>query len=241
MWSCFVTPASFASFVSTFFCFYTLSPYIGCTLSKNYSILPRQSKVTLDSLLASTAHALAVAPLTAYALICGHLGMDRAASDSTLGMVIMHTSFGYLAADTLLCLYEPSLRTVAILLHHVTALIGIGLGIFNNGILMFFIVYRLISELSTPFLNITILLYNLRATQSLLFKASACCTMVTFLLCRVLVMPWHWYEVLICIFMPSTVLTTTFKCWLCVIYLVFDFLNIFWFCSLVKASSRVRV
>ena len=239
LWSCFVTPASLLSFISTFLCFYSLGPFLGSNLSKFYLTLPRHSKATVNSLLASTVHAFAVVPMTAYALISGHMGADRVASDSTLGMAIMHTSFGYMVADTLLCLHEPSLRTVAILVHHITALFGIGLGIFNNGVLMFFIVYRLISELSTPFLNMTVLLYNLRCTQSVLFKASACCTMIAFFLCRILVVPWHWYEVFVCVLMPSTVLDAAFKCWLCAIYLVFDFLNIFWFYSLLRAASRV--
>lgn len=239
MWSCFITPVSLTSFISTLLCFFTFSPSLGPILSNNYSTLPRQSKVALDSLLASTTHALVVTPLTMYTLASGHMGTDRTVSDSTLGMVVMHTSFGYLVADTLLCLYEPGLRKVAILIHHATALIGIGMGIFNHGILMFFIVYRLISELSTPFLNTTILLYNFGATQWLLFKASACCTMVTFFVCRVLVVPWHWYEVFFCVSMPSPVLTASFKYCLCGIYLVFDLLNMFWFYSLVKASSRV--
>lgn len=239
MWPYFVTPVSLMAFLSTLLCFFTFSPSLGPILSKNYLALPRQTKVALNSLLASTVHALVVAPMTMYALVSGHMGTDRAFSDSSLGMVIMHTSFGYLVADTLLCLYEPGLRKMAILIHHATALIGIGMGIFNHGILMFFIVYRLISELSTPFLNTTILLYNLGATQRLLFKTSACCTLVIFFVCRVLVVPWHWYEVFLCISTSSTVLTAAFKGWLCGIYLVFDLLNIFWFYSLVKASSRV--
>lgn len=239
IWSKVITPASSTACLATLLCFFTFGSSLGHVLSKRYSALPRQSKVTLDSLLASTVHAFVVTPLTLYILVTGHMGTNRAVSSSALGTFVMHISFGYLMADTFICLYQPILRQATILIHHLTALIGIGLGLANDGVLMFFIVYRLISELSTPFLNTSILLYNLGSTSSLLFKVSAVCTMVTFFVCRILVIPWHWYEVFICLSMPSITLTGFYKCWLFFIYLVFDFLNISWFYSLIKASARV--
>jgi len=236
------TPAFVVSFIVTLLCPFVVCPLLFPVLIPRYNSLG-ETKSHFNTLLSSTIHAVIASSLTIYILVFGVLGTNRVFSKSPLGFTLMQISLGYFVADMFVCLQDPLLRKdIGSMFHHLAGIIGIGLGLYHQGWFAFFIVYRIISELSTPFVNLRWVFYELGPPykDSFWYYFASFGMVVTFFLCRILVIPWHWYEVLVTITHPSALIVPlVLRVWICVNYIMFDVLNLYWFGKMIRGLVKV--
>lgn len=236
------TPAFIASFTVTLLCLFVVCPLLFPILIPRYrSLGSRRSH--FDTLLSSTIHAVVVSSLTCYIFMFGVLGTNRVFSKSPLGFTTLQISLGYFIADFYGCLHDPNLRKdIGSLLHHVAGIIGIGLGLYHQGLYAFFIIFRLLSELSTPFVNLRWVFYELGPPykDSLWYYVASLGMVISFFLCRILVLPWLWYQLLTTIVHPSSVIVPpVLRVWICINYTMFDVLNVYWFGKMIRGAIKV--
>jgi len=236
------TPAFVASFIVTLLCPFVVCPLLFPVLIPRYNSLG-ETKSHFNTLLSSTIHAVIASSLTIYILAFGVLGTNRVFSKSPLGFTLMQISLGYFVADMFVCLQDPLLRKdIGSMFHHLAGIIGIGLGLYHQGWFAFFIVYRIISELSTPFVNLRWVFYELGPPykDSFWYYFASFGMVVTFFLCRILVIPWHWYEVLVTISHPSALIAPLIlRVWTCINYIMFDVLNLYWFGKMIRRLVKI--
>lgn len=236
----FITPVSVISFLFSPLTAYTLSPLLWSMILPANKTPPR-SNVYFHTLLGSTLHAFVVSLLTIYLMVYGLMGTNRVWSKSPLGFATMQISFGYFVGDFIVSLLDPKLRSDSgMLVHHVAGMVGIGLSLFYQGKFMFFVVYRLIAECSTPFVNLRYVLANFGQKNGSLYASVGISMLASFILCRIIVIPWHWYEYSTTIVTEeaAVVVPLFFRLWLGGNYLVFDVLNIYWCYKIVKGMIK---
>ncbi|XP_066287914.1 TLC domain-containing protein 4-B-like [Branchiostoma lanceolatum] len=147
-------------------------------------------------------------------------------------------SLAHMAADSLLMTIYVPLRDWKMILHHAIVVWGC-----NNAIAGPTVQYvgntLFLTELSTPFVNMRLILHTLGHRRSLLYKVNGVAMLVVFFLCRIATIP-NFFEViphmttgeiykirsgaLINIFVLSPVLCA---------------MNVFWFIKMCKGAYRV--
>ena len=228
--------------------FLSPSPYLSpCLLSsegnsspKNIPNLTKRRVSTILCLaLLFTLSSLALG-LAIYLLITGGLGNNPVYSKSQFGFAVMQISLGYFLADFIVCLLDKNLRQdFGSLAHHVAGIIGIALGLFYQGGFMFFILFCLLSELSTPLVNLFWILTMLDRRDSPLFAVTSWGMLITFFLCRLEPEYWIWNILLTALFHPaSVIIPLPVYVWVFVNYIAFDILNIFWFWKMLKGAAK---
>lgn len=240
LWTFFLTPSFAAAFVVTFLCPYVLSPALRRVLLPNLNDL-KDKTMLFHSLLGSTLHSVVSFSLAVYIIVFAGMGSTLAYSNSKLGMASMQISFGYFVADFCVCLLDPYMQSdLGSLAHHLTAIFGIGMSIYLRGQFMFFVVYRLIAEFSTPFVNWRFLIYMTGGKEGVWYIVASLVMMLSFFLCRIVLIPWHWYMVVVTLLSPeAAVLSHIVVWWSVVTYLVFDIINIYWISKMVKGAVKI--
>ena len=235
-------PVSAAAFFSTLFFCFIVSPPIRIYLGKICTAkLPKSSNMHFDTLLASTIHAVLAVTFSSYSLAFGLLETYRVFSKSSLGFVTLQVSLGYFVADLVIILLDPKLRSdKASLMHHIAGIVGLVLSLHFQGKLMYYLIFRLISELSTPFVNMRWVLYEFRITNGILYRAAAYGMMATFFFTRIITMPWFWYDFYYCFMHPGIVIVPDFfKVWAVCNFSAFDVLNLYWFYKMVRGAMKL--
>ena len=241
IWPFFITPAFLITFLAALLIPYLVSPPFWTLLlpaSKN----PPRSNMYFHTMLTSTIHAIVSTILTSYLMGFGLMGSNRVFSKSPLGFVTMQISLGYFIGDLIVCLLDPKLRANrGSMIHHIAGIVGLGLGLFYQGKFMFFIVYRLIAECSTPFVNLHYILHNQNEKGGTLYLFAGIGMLIMFVLCRIIVIPWHWYEILTVVMTEEAALLVPlfFRVWLGGNYLVFDILNIYWCFKIMRGALKL--
>ena len=220
-----------------------ISPLLCPILSPKYTTLGDQTPHG-NTMLSSTIHAIVTTILAAYIFAFGVMGTNRLFSQSPLGFAVMQISLGYFVADFLVCLWYPKLRNdIGSMIHHLAGIIGILLSLSHHGKLMFFIVYRQTAELSTPFVNLFWFLHTYKLKESWWYMFASIGMLITFFLTRIIVMPWHWYEVVSMIFSPASsvdnFMPLGYKIWICINYLAFDAVNVYWLNKMIKGAMKL--
>lgn len=236
-----LSPALAASFSITLFCCFVVSPPIRRYLSKVLRELPKPSERYFDSLLGSTVHATVVVFLVLYSLMSGIAGEHRVFSKSPLYFMTVQVSLGYFLADLLIILQDPNMRLdKASVTHHLFGITGLGLSLFFQGQLIFYIIFRLISELSTPFVNMRWILHEFHITHGSLFKTASYGMMITFFATRIVVMPWLWYDFYKCYTHPGfAIVSPFFQVWAALNFFTFDVLNVYWFYRMIRGAIKL--
>jgi hypothetical protein len=241
IWPFFITPSFLITCLASLLVPYLVSPPFWSLLlpaSKN----PSRSNMYFHTMLTSTIHAIVSTILTSYILGFGLMGSNRVFSKSPLGFVTMQISLGYFIGDLIVCLLDPKLRTDRDnMIHHVAGIVGLVLGLFYQGKFMFFVVYRLIAECSTPFVNLHHILHNLDKKDGTPYIFAGIGMLITFVLCRIIVIPWHWYEILAVVVTDEAALLVPlfFRVWLGANYLVFDILNVYWCYKITRGALKL--
>ena len=84
--------------------------------------------------------------------------------------------------------------------HHFCFIAGVGAELFMRGEFMYFGVLQAIIEGSSPFVNWRFTLIETGMKDSIWYTFASLGMMVSFLFCRMVKMPWHWYALYDAIF-----------------------------------------
>ena len=236
VWPFFVTPALLITFLSSLLIPYLISPLFWSLLFPASNNPPR-SNMHFHTVLTSTVHAIVSTVLALYLLVSGEMNSNRVFSKSPLGFITIQISLGFFAGDFIVNLLDPKLRTDwGGVIHHAAAIGGLIFCLFYQGIFMFFVIYRLITECSQPFVNLSYVLYKLDKHDGILYNCASIIMFVLFVLCRIVVIPWHWYVVRTVVVTKeaSLLVPLIFRVGLVCNYFVFDILNVLWCYSIMR-------
>ena len=208
---------------------YILSPLLWRTVIGKQA--PAKSNMLFHSLLSSTVHAIISSSLSLYLLVSGLLGTNRCYSKVPLGFTTVQISLGYWLGDLIVffmhinvCKYKGGI------FHHLIAIISLAICLFLRGKVMFFVICYFISSLSVPIANLRRFLSYTGYKSGLPYYFSSTSTLILFFLCRVITIPWHWYEIILTLRAEecASILSLSLRIWLILSCGVIDTLNIYW-------------
>lgn len=232
-----LSPVVFLSFVTTLLCCFILSPILMNLVAPMRTF--GKKKVYMHTFLGSTIHAIVSCTNSVLVLSQGDLAKDKLFAVNSAGVTSLHITVGYILGDTLVCLMDPYLRrSYSTLLHHLAMITGVLLCLYHERFL-FFVIYHLFSELSTPFVNWRGVLHELGDRNSWWYAMAALGMMISFFLCRVLVIPWHNYVLFAALLSTEASTVPLYLKMILVLNSVpFDFLNSFWFYKMFKGARK---
>ena len=241
IWPFFITPTFLISFLAALLIPYLVSPPFWSLLLPTNKNPPR-SNMFFHTILTSTIHAIVSSILTFYLIGFGLMGTNRVFSKSSLGFATIQISLGYFFGDLIVGLLDPKLRMDTLgLIHHVAGIVGLSFCLFYQGKFMFFVIYRLIAECSTPFINLRHILSDLEEKDGVPYIFVGIGMLVTFVVCRIIVIPWHWYEILKVVVTEEAIVLVPlfFRVGLVGNYLIFDILNVYWCYKIVRGAVKL--
>lgn len=230
------------SFVGFQVLFSGVSPLLSSTLTEGYGRLPPTKLNEWNSRTVSTVHALIVGLFCLYILRYDDaVNADPVWGDPNLVKLNVAITCGYLLYDlVLLARNWAAMGDSFFVCHHLAALYAYGY-VLTRGVLPYFANFRLISELSTPFVNQRWFYEVLRYPRSdRLVVANGVAMTVVFFLVRIAVMPSYWASVF------ATFGTPAFKrlgpgpqvAWI-VSCVALDVLNLVWMYKIARGCYKV--
>lgn len=245
-WSSFIfSPALFISFGLTLTFCYVLCPILAYFYIPEWKIQSLgERKANLYSLFGSSVHAIVACVLALYAIRSGELGNNVIFSKSPLGFTILQITLGYVCGDLVICILDPYLSGVySTLLHHVAMIAGISMCLFYQGFFLYFVVWRVLAEFSTPFVNFRMVVSELGDKRSWMYYFASIGMTVSFFSCRIVMIPWYTYELVVAIFFNPEVniIPMHLQVYMFVNYTAFDILNIYWFFKILKGAYKLMV
>lgn len=232
-----ISPVVFISFAATLVCNFIIGPVLMRFIAPKRTF--GQKEAYMHSFLASTIHAIVACANATIILIQGDLNKDRIFAINSASVVSLHFTMGYVLGDFLACLLDPYLRsTYSNLIHHLAMISGIFLCLYYE-LFVSFVVYRLLSELSTPFVNWRSFLQELGDKKSRWYTTAALGMLVSFFLCRVLVIPWHEYTLFAALLSnEASTVPLILKTIMVLNSVPFDLLNSYWFYKILKGAAK---
>ena len=182
--------------------------------------------------------------VTCYLLLFDQIREEYIFSQSVIGRALLRFSIGYFSADLVLVMLDSKMRKDVLgVMHHLLGIVGIWLGVYYDGVALYWVVYRFITESSTPFVN---LLQCMNAIgyprQSTLFITNSMLLMTTFYLTRIFIIPYHWLGLYYYVYLDPSVTTiwpVVIQYWIVVTFLLFDVINLIWAYRLTKGAYKV--
>lgn len=224
------------------FLFYFLSPWFSAKISTGFNSLSFKKKVEWNSRVGSTLHSLVVGALGLYIFFFDEFAVaDPLWNDSMLVKVNISIASGYLLSDlvAIIC-YWNIIGDKSFVLHHCTALYAYFFCL-KDGVLGYIANYRLLAELSSPFVNQRWFFEVLKYPKlSMANVINGVLMAVVFFIVRIVSMP-PLYAFIYSVFgtEPYRRLGLLIQCsWICSC-LVLDVLNIFWMIKITKGCLKV--
>ncbi|XP_078285806.1 TLC domain-containing protein 4-B-like isoform X1 [Rhinoraja longicauda] len=222
--------------------FHVVTPRLSAQLSWGYSNLSGAQKTEWHSRCVSTIHALFVGGLALYILwFDDDVNRDRIWGDPRLVKVNIAIASGYLINDLVLLLWHwKTLGDRYFISHHLAALYAYQY-VLARGLLPYFANFRLIAELSTPFVNQRWFFEVLRVPRSArLVMLNGTAMSVSFFLVRIAVIPSYYQQV------ASSFGTAAFyrlglgpQCAWIISSLALDILNTIWMYKIARGCWRI--
>ncbi|XP_058032933.1 TLC domain-containing protein 4 [Ahaetulla prasina] len=146
-----IAVSSFAIFQLSF---HVLSSWLSSRLTSGFNNLDQKKKIEWNTRTVSTFHALVVGIFCVYILLYDEaVNADRVWGDPSTVQLNLAVTIGYLISDLLLIiLHWKAIGDIFFVIHHVLALYAYYF-VLDRGILAYFANFRLLAELSTPFVN----------------------------------------------------------------------------------------
>lgn len=236
-----LSPPFLISVAAVFICTYIISPFLTNRLvpQDKRQKLGRKT-ITFYSYLASAIHGVVGCILASLVLAFGDLDKDKIFAVSPAAVTTLYITLGYTVADTIQCLLDPHLRTVySIMLHHIAIIAGVSMGLYNQ-IFLFFIIYRLLSEFSTPFVDLWSVIHEVGDRKGWWYRAASVGMMLSFFLCRIAVIPWHNYELLTTILSSDGLAVPWYlRVYMIVNFTAFDAVNLLWFSRMFRGGYKL--
>ena len=230
-------------FLLTLLCGLLIAPTASRIIVPKYKDLDNHKKAYLDTLLGSTIHAIVLSVVAIYLLLFDKFGEEYILSRSAVGMALLQFSLGYFCADAILIMLDSKMRRETLsVMHHALGVFGIWLGVYSDGAAMYWVVYRFVTESSTPFVNF---LHWMNAIgypkRSPMFITNSLLLVAVFYSCRIFIIPYHWYTLYYYVYSdPSLkiIWPIVVQYWVVITYVLFDVLNMIWVYRLTKGGCR---
>ena len=227
----------------TLLCGLMISPTLSPIVAPKYKELGRHKKAYWDTLLGSTFHAIVTATVGIYALFFDQLNKEYIISQSQIGRSLIQFCLGYFYVDFTFCMLDSEMRKdIMSTLHHTLAVIGAWLAVCHEGVATYWVVLRLTTELSTPFVNVLwYLLFINYPKKSILFIANSLVLVVTFYGCRIFTIPYCWTAMYYQVYLnPNThaIWPTAIMHWIVMSNIVVDVLNVIWAYKIAKGGYK---
>uniref|UniRef100_A0A4W6E8B3 TLC domain containing 4b n=1 Tax=Lates calcarifer TaxID=8187 RepID=A0A4W6E8B3_LATCA len=187
------------SFVGFQLLFSVASPRLSSAIAPGYGRLPPTKLTEWNSRLVSTVHALIVGLFCLYILwFDDAVNANPVWGDPSLVKLNVAITCGYLLYDlVLLACNWNTMGDSFFVCHHLAALYAYGY-VLSRGVLPYFANFRLISELSTPFVNQRWFFEALKYPRShRMVVLNGVAMAVVFFLVRIAVMPSYWASVFV--------------------------------------------
>ncbi|XP_069623308.1 TLC domain-containing protein 4-like [Ranitomeya imitator] len=222
--------------------FSLISPRISPKLCYSYKKLSYAKQCEWDSRIVSTVHALIVGSFCLYILVYDDaVNADPVWGDPFQVKMNVAITCGYLVYDLLLfARFWKEMRDPYMVCHHFAVIYAYGY-VLNRGVLPYFANFRLISELSTPFVNQRWFFDAVNMPRSSKpFLVNALAMAVVFFLVRIAVIPSYYSQVF------ATFGTEGYirlgigpqVAWI-VSSVILDILNVFWMYKIMFGFYRV--
>ena len=162
-------------------------------------------------------------------------------TDGKLENQTLHIMMGYIIYDTIYELSSPT-KQIDILIHHIIGFLSHLSTIYTqNNSALYYSMFIFLAEASTPFLNISWILYQLKYNNNLLFHICSILLLITFFIFRVILGPYAVYHLFIYKYTwgDSNNDNISYYMWSCntFIIILFALLNTFWFYKLIKMAT----
>ncbi|CAG5106536.1 Oidioi.mRNA.OKI2018_I69.chr1.g2887.t2.cds [Oikopleura dioica] len=209
-------------------------------LGKWYRTECTANQINCASLVSSTVHAI----LTFFAglyIVCIDPNVTWETPESTSNILkwTQSMSLGYFLADYIVLIHTRELGgTVPILAHHTTATIAYLVSLWYNK-MGWYSCFRLLSEFSTPFVNLRWILVSIGLKNTRRYKINGVLMTASFFLCRICTFPIYWYYVARVWNTESfnNIPNVLFFFWI-VGPLALDILNTFWFYKMFRGMLK---
>ena len=123
--------------------------------------------------------------------------------------------------------------------HHFLAILGSIAGIYGGGYMAVTASVSLITEFSTPFVNIRSILYDLKETSGTIYIINGLMMTISFFLCRCIFQAWFVYvKLLPAVYSPNKI-ASNFELFSFYSYLVLVVLNFYWFSKMLTGCIKV--
>ena len=235
------SPAVYVSFFLSIFSSYVISPYFSEKWIPAYSSVKPKSRPHWNTMLSSTTHAL-VNTFLPLIVILGTDTNDYVLYNTRTGFLSIQIALGYFLGDAIVVVMSKELRSdIGSLLHHIGSIVGMFLELYYEGVMMFFLCFRLVAEMSTPFVNMRWIFHELSVKKTSKWYLTASIGMsVSFFISRILAAPFFWYKILTVLADKSAqVIPIYLRVWLVLNSALFDFLNLYWFAKIVKGAVKL--
>nr|CAB3266984.1 transmembrane protein 56-B [Phallusia mammillata] len=186
-----------ASFVFFLYFYKHMSPALSGRIPK-FNRLTKDEKTEWHARNASTLHAVVVTLLAMYVLLFEeHLRRDIIWGRSTLSECSLSICVGYLLSDLYLIFtnYEAVGGTVGFIIHHCVSAYAYVYGL-SGSVLLPVANFRLLAEMSTPFVNLRWALSTTGNKDSELYFYNGLLLTFSFFISRILPMPFFYYMVI---------------------------------------------
>ena len=235
------SPVVYIAFFLSIFSSYVISPYFSKKWIPAYSSIKPKSRPHWNTMLSSTTHAL-VNTILPLIVIFGADTEDYVTYKTRTGFLSLQIALGYFLGDAVVVLMSEELRSEkGSVLHHIGSIVGMFLGLYYEGVMMFFLCFRLVAEMSTPFVNMRWILYEVDVKRSSEWYLVASVGMtVSFFMSRILAAPIFWYKILMVLSDESAqIIPLHLQIWLVLNSALFDFLNVYWFAKIAKGAIKL--
>lgn len=198
-------------------------------ISKWYCEQSSDVQIQFSAIVIACIHGALAASTSTYAVFNSSLTYEDVKSHSKILEHQYYITAGYFISDTIQMLRQgDGTNRKQFILHHCVCFMAMALSL-RTGCCYYFIALKMMMEISTPFMNIGLLLQLLDLTNDFLYILNGHIFYWTFVISRPLMIPQFWYQV----FMGNTfeILSTIPRLytifWIC-LTIGLDVLNIVW-------------
>lgn len=223
---------------------YKIQPYLlqksESRLGKWYRTECTANQINGTSMTSSTIHAVISLVMSIYIVFLdARAGPNIPDSNSNIIKWTQSMSLGYFIADYFVLVHTRELGgTIPILFHHTMAVTAYLVGLYYDK-LGWYSAFRLMSELSTPFVNFRWQLYAIGMKNTKRYKVNGILMTASFFLCRIVSFPFYWYFVAQNIAkQPFQEIEILLKIFWLLVPAMLDCLNLFWFYKMMKGLIK---
>jgi len=233
-------PVALASALIFLFIYQVVSPTISYALVPRYRSFSPMQRIDWDSRVISTLHALAVFVTCVHEIILNQeLSNNRIWCEFCLVRFNCAVVVGYLVADLLIMVAHWSVIGEVFFVTHHCVTIYAYYYVMSYGVLPWFANFRLLAELSTPFVNIRWFLDALDLRQSKHYAINGVCLFVSFFFARIITMPIYYCTLYSVHEYPAFQALGMLRYVAVFVCLILDAINMFWFSKIFAGAYKL--